>query len=272
MDQGGEAIAGREGIVAAIGIDDQVLGGSDVQAEGGGTDAVEPDPGAVGGGRECFGAIAAVDLDGVVPGTPSLRSLPSPGFQIIRSSPDWPKTWSSPEPPISVSLPSPPNSRSCAALAQEGVVARLAKEHVVAAAAGEGVVAGAAEEVRLGQGTVALVKGDGVIAGKAEHLDQTRVGDGGCPAPDLHGAAVDQDRAGSVAADDDRIIVGIAEDGQQPGGGRKDAEIDGRMRSSSNSKHGEAGCTITPRRTPAAPAIPDQTIELTLQHAVSPRR
>ena len=49
VDQGGEAVAGRERVVAAVGVDDQILGGADVEAEGGRADAVEADAGAVGG-------------------------------------------------------------------------------------------------------------------------------------------------------------------------------------------------------------------------------
>ena len=32
LDQGGQAVAGREGVVAAVGVEDQVLGGADVEA------------------------------------------------------------------------------------------------------------------------------------------------------------------------------------------------------------------------------------------------
>ncbi len=47
-----------------------------------------------------------------VPAAPSLRSVSSPGFQIMRSLPLWPNAWSSASPPVSVSLSLPPNSRS----------------------------------------------------------------------------------------------------------------------------------------------------------------
>ncbi len=47
-----------------------------------------------------------------VPVAPSLRSVSSPGFQIIRSSPAWPKAWSSASPPLRVSLSPPPNRTS----------------------------------------------------------------------------------------------------------------------------------------------------------------
>src|SRR5215212_5483943 len=36
LDQCGQTVAGREGVVAAVGIQDQVLGGADVQGEGAG--------------------------------------------------------------------------------------------------------------------------------------------------------------------------------------------------------------------------------------------
>ncbi len=47
-----------------------------------------------------------------VPSPPSIRSLSSPGFQIMRSLPAWPNIWSSPSPPVSVSSPEPPNRKS----------------------------------------------------------------------------------------------------------------------------------------------------------------
>ena len=47
-----------------------------------------------------------------VPSPPSFRSVSSPGFQIMRSSPLSPNTWSSASPPVRVSLSSPPNRKS----------------------------------------------------------------------------------------------------------------------------------------------------------------
>ena len=46
------------------------------------------------------------------PSPPSFRSVSSPGFQIIRSLPPWPKAWSSASPPVRVSFSPPPNRRS----------------------------------------------------------------------------------------------------------------------------------------------------------------
>jgi len=43
---------------------------------------------------------------------PSLRSVSSPGFQIMRSLPLSPNTWSSASPPVSVSFSLPPNRKS----------------------------------------------------------------------------------------------------------------------------------------------------------------
>ena len=47
-----------------------------------------------------------------VPSPPSWRSVSSPGFQIIRSSPPWPNAWSSASPPVRTSFSAPPNRRS----------------------------------------------------------------------------------------------------------------------------------------------------------------
>ena len=47
-----------------------------------------------------------------VPVPPSIRSLSSPGFQIMRSLPASPNIWSSASPPVRMSSSAPPNSRS----------------------------------------------------------------------------------------------------------------------------------------------------------------
>ena len=171
-----------------------------------------------------------------MPSPPSLRSLPSPGFQIMRSLPASPKTWSLPAPPVRVSLPSPPNSRSMPPLPKQGVVAGLAEEHVVARAAGQGVVAGAAEEVRGRQRPVGLVERDLVVAGLAEDLDEPGVGDRRRAALDRDGAAVDEDLPGGVAADDDVVVLGIAEDRQHPCAAENVAVTAGKIRRSSSSR------------------------------------
>ena len=93
-----------------------------------------------------------------------------------------------------------------AALAEQRVVAGLAEELVVARAAGEDVVAGAAEQVRRGQRAVGLVERDRVVAAQAEDLDQRGVGDRRRAADDGDRAAVDEDLAGRVAADRDRVV------------------------------------------------------------------
>ena len=47
----------------------------------------EPDPVSVGLDGEAFGRVVAVEGQGVRPAWPSTVSLPSPGFQVKRSSP-----------------------------------------------------------------------------------------------------------------------------------------------------------------------------------------
>ena len=64
-----EVAGGGEAVVAAVGVDDQVLGGADVDRERCRVDPVEPDAGAVGRGRELLGTVATVDLHGVDAGT-----------------------------------------------------------------------------------------------------------------------------------------------------------------------------------------------------------
>ena len=130
-----------------------------------------------------------------MPAPPSFRSVSSPGFQIIRSLPLWPKAWSSASPPVRVSLLGAAEQQVGPALAQERVVAGLAEELVGTGAAGEDVVAGAAEQVRPWQRSVGLVEADHVVATLAEDLDQRGVGDRRRATDDGDRAAVDQDPA-----------------------------------------------------------------------------
>ncbi len=57
-------------------------------------------------------ALAPLNWNVSLPPSPLTGSLPSPGFQIIRSSPRPPLCGSTPGPPVSVSLPAPPFSVS----------------------------------------------------------------------------------------------------------------------------------------------------------------
>ena len=203
-------------VVAAVHVDDEVLGGADVEAERRRVDAVEAHARAVGGDGEDLGAVAAVDFDGVDAGAAfdqvgvvarvpdhavvaglaehlvvavaagqrrrcrrrrtGGRCRPCRAACRCRSGR---RAGRAPEPPVSTSLPAPPN--------------RLAR----------------------GQRAVGLVERDGVVAAQAEDLDQRGVGDRRRAAEDGDRAAVDQDVAGGVAADDDRVVAGVAEDAQQ---------------------------------------------------------
>ena len=184
--------------------------------ERGGGDAVEADPGAVGGDGEGLGAVAAVDLDGVDAGAAlvevgAVARVPDHPV-VARLAEDLVVAVAAGQDVVAVAA----EQQVVAALAQQGVVARLAEEQVGARAAGERVVAGAAEDVRLRQGAVGLVQGEVVVAAQAEDLDQAGVGDGGLPAQDRYGAAVDQDRPGRVAADHDGVVLRIADNRQHP--------------------------------------------------------
>src|SRR5262245_6122652 len=110
VDQVGAQSGGVHAVIAAVGVEDQVLGGADVQEERGRVDAVEANAGAVGGDGEGLGDVAAVDLDGVVAGAALVEGA------AVAGVPD------------------------------HAVVARLAEDLVVAPAAGQDVVAGAAEQ------------------------------------------------------------------------------------------------------------------------------
>ena len=65
FDEIGEAVPGGDDVVAAISIDDEILGGADVEEKGSGVDAIETHTRAVGRNGERFAAVAAVDLGGV---------------------------------------------------------------------------------------------------------------------------------------------------------------------------------------------------------------
>ena len=177
LDQGSEITRRAEVIVAAIHVEDEIFGRTDVDAERRGIDAVEAHAGAVGGGGELLGPVAAIDLGGVGAGaaldqigvvarvpdhavvarlTEDLVVGVATGQRVVvraaeqkviaalaeqRIVAGFAKELSAPEPPVSTSLPSPPN--------------RLA----------------------AGSAPIGFVERDGVIAVLAEHLDQAGIGD-----------------------------------------------------------------------------------------------
>ncbi len=127
-----------------------------------------------------------------MPVPPSMRSVSSPGFQIMRSSPASPNIWSSASPPVSTSLPAPPNRKSVPPLPSRVSLSPWPKSMIGAGAAGQDVVAGAAEQVGARQCAVRFVERDDVVAALAEYLDQAGVRDGGRAAGDRYRAAVDE--------------------------------------------------------------------------------
>src|SRR5262245_6817747 len=149
-----------------------------------------------------------------VPSPPSARSVSSPGFQIMRSSPASPNIWSSPSPPVIAA-----EQHVVAALAEQSVVAGLAEQLIVAGAAREDIVAIAAEQVGNGQRAIRFVERERIVAALTEDLNHGGVGDGGCAGLNRHGAAVDQNGPGRVAAGRDHVVESVAELGQHAGGG-----------------------------------------------------
>ena len=148
LDQRGQVAGRGEAVVAAVGVEDEVLGGADVDRERRRGDAVEADARAVGRGGELLGAVAAVDLDRV----DAVAALVEVG--VVAGVPDHPVVAALAEGLVvgvaagqRVVLAAA-EQQVDAALAEQRVVAGLAEELVAAGAAGEDVVAGAAEQVR----------------------------------------------------------------------------------------------------------------------------
>ena len=157
-DQAGQAGAAEERVVAALGVEDELLAAADVDGERRGSMRWKrtrpPTPWAEKASATSPPFTSTVS----VPSPPSLRSEPSPGFQIMRSLPD------SPEGLVGAGAA---GEGVVAAAAEELVVAALAEQHVVplvavegvgAGAAGQGVVAAAAGQAGLGQYAVGLVE------------------------------------------------------------------------------------------------------------------
>ena len=95
-----------------------------------------------------------------------------------------------------MSLPAWPNSWSCAG------------------AAGEHVVAGAAEQIGAGSAPLASLSVMVSLPPWPNTWIRPVLATVGVPPGDRHGAAVDEDLPGRVAADRDRVVEGVAEHGQ----------------------------------------------------------
>ena len=112
LDQGGEAVPGGDHVVAAVGVDYQVLGGADIEENGAGLTRSKRTRSPLAVIVNTSAPLPPLTSAVSVPSPPSIRSLSSPGFQIMRSSPACPNIWSSPSPPVNTSLPPPPKSIS----------------------------------------------------------------------------------------------------------------------------------------------------------------
>ena len=221
FDECGQIASGTEAVVAAIRVDHEVFARPDVDAERRGIEPVEAHAGTVGGRGEDLRAVAAIDLDGV--GT--VAAFVQIG--VVARVPDHAVVAAFAE-HLVVGIAAgqgvvvaAAEQKIEASLAEEGVVAALTEELIVARAAGEGVVAVAAEEVGARQRPVAFVERDRVVPAQAEPLDQAGIGHRGGAALDDHRAAVDENGAGGIAADRDRIVEGVAEYRQQAASGVK---------------------------------------------------
>ena len=221
-DKGRQIAGGAETVVAAVHVEDEVFGGADIDAERSRVDPVKAHARAVGGDREVLGAAAAIDLGdifgaaaafvevGVVARVPNHAVVAAFAEHLVVVIATGQRV-------VVVAA----EQKIEASFAEEGIVARLSEQLVVARAAGEGVVALAAEEVGARQRAVALVERDRVVPAQAEPLDQAGIGHRRGAALDDHRAAVDENVAGGIAADRDRIVEGIAEYRQHARSGGK---------------------------------------------------
>ena len=220
-DERGQVPGRGEAVVAAVGVEDEVLGRADVDRERRRVDAVEPDAGAVGRGGELLGAVAAVDLDVSMPTPPSLRSVSSPGFQIIRSLPLCPKAWSSASPPVMVSFSLPPNSRSKPPRPRS--VSLPAWPTSWSAPEPPVRVSLPAPPNRLAAGSAPLASLSVTTSSppRPKTRMQRGVGDRRRASDDGDRAVVHEDRSRRIAADHDRVVGAVTEHGQHAGAERR---------------------------------------------------
>ena len=178
-------------------------------------EAVEAHARAVGGDGEHLGAVAAVDFDGVgagaafdeigvVAGIPDHAVVAGLAEHLVVGVAAGQRV-----------VAGAAEQEVEAALAEQRVVAALAEQQVAAGAAGQRVVAGAAEQVGARQRAVALVERDGCRCRPGR-----RPGSGWCWRPSAcrrgrrTAPPLTRMRAGGVAADDDRVVGGVAEHAQ----------------------------------------------------------
>src|SRR5262249_21892519 len=184
---------------------EQVLRGADVDGEGRRVGAIEADAVAVGRDGEVLGPVAAVDLDGVdavaafvevaaIAGIPDHAVVAGPAEHLVVSC--------------------AANQLIVTPFSLQSIVAGWAGGHVVAEPADQGVVAVTAEQVGRRQRPVGLIQQDLVVATLTEDLDQRGIGHRGCAPLDRYNATVDEDLPRNIPADDDGVVLVIADDGQ----------------------------------------------------------
>ena len=133
---------GGKHVVAAAGPDNEVFGGAYIERERRRAEPIEPHAAAVRGDREHLGAVAGIDLGGVVtiaafhqvgafariPDHAIITGLAerlvvAGGRRSSTSLPSPPNNWSLPPLPSSVSFPEPPEQQIVAGTAGELVIA-----------------------------------------------------------------------------------------------------------------------------------------------------
>ena len=199
----------RERVVAAVHVDDQLLGGADVELNGAGSSAVEAHARAVGRDGEDLGAVAAVDFRGVGAGA----AFDQVG--VVAGIPDHAVVAGLAE-HLVVGVAA--GQRVVAGAAEQEVVAALAEQRVVAGLAEQLVAAGAAGDARRcrrrrtgwrgGSAPLASLSVMVSLPPWPNTWIRLVLATVGVPPVIGDGAAVDEDVAGRVAADGDRCCRG----------------------------------------------------------------
>ena len=217
LDQVGEAISSGEDVVAAVHVKHEVLGGADVERERRRAETIKANAVAVGRDRKDFGPVAAIDLGGIdaVAAFHQVGTLARvPDHEVVAGLAEHLVVAGAADQRV-VAVAA--EQKVVAALAFERVVAGAAEQLIIARAADQGVVTCAAEQLHRWHCTVTFVDRYRVVAGLAEHLDRPGVGNRRLAADDGHGAAVDENVAGHIAAGDDGVVEVIVDHRQHAG-------------------------------------------------------
>ena len=216
-DEGREVTRRGERVVAAVGVEHELLRRADVDAERGRVHSVEAHTCPVGGRAERLRTIASVDLRGIDAVTAFVQvGVVSrvPDHEVVARLAECLIVGVAAGERVVVGAA---EELVSSAFAEERVVAGLPDEQVVPRAAGQGVVTRAADERCSWKCTVHLVERDGVVAATTDDRDRSRVCNRRRRSDDADVAVVHEDPSGCVTADHDGVVLCVTDD-------REDAE------------------------------------------------